>query len=246
MTPFLSVVIPAYNEERRLPPTLDKTAAYLLDSLRRPAEILVVNDGSTDRTAEAVREAAGRLAREGLRIELIENPGNQGKGYSVRHGMLEAAGEWALFTDADLSSPIEEADKLFEAVRRGPHDIAFGSRALDRSLVGKRQPLLREMAGRMFNVFVRLGAGLPFADTQCGFKLFSRRAARAVFSKQRMDGFGFDVEVLYLARKLGFSAVEVPVRWFNVEGTTVSTLDGLDAFLDIARVRWNDLRGRYG
>lgn len=241
----VSVVIPAYNEEERLPPSLERVAEYLRARPKREAEIVVVNDGSSDRTAEVARQAAERLTGGNVRVRVLDNPGNKGKGYSVRHGMRKAECEWALFTDADLSSPIEELDKLTEAVESGAYEVAFGSRALDRSLVGKHQPMLREIAGRSFNLCVRLGAGLPYKDTQCGFKLFSRRAAQAVFAKQRMDGFGFDVEILFLARKLGFPAVEVPVRWFDAEGSKVSTLNGLNAFLDIIRVRCNDLLGRY-
>ncbi len=200
----LSLVVPAYNEESRLPPSLDRMVAYLRKRGPRQAEILVVDDGSKDRTSEIVREAAARLKGEGVEIRLVENPGNRGKGYSVRHGMLEARGEWALFTDADLSAPIEELDTLLEVVRTGRYDGAIGSRALDRELVGKHQPMMRELSGRLFNMAVRLGAGLSYRDTQCGFKLFSRRAFQEIFRRQRLDRFGFDVEILYLAKKLGF------------------------------------------
>jgi dolichyl-phosphate beta-glucosyltransferase len=159
--------------------------------------------------------------------------------------MLEASGEWALFTDADLSAPIEELAKLLDVAQKKGLDGAIGSRALDRDLVGVHQSALREYSGRLFNLAVRIGAGLPYMDTQCGFKLFTRRAAREIFRRQRLDRFGFDVEILYLARKLGFRIAETPVRWNDVEGTKVGLLNGADAFLDIARVRWNDLRGRY-
>ncbi len=241
----LSLVVPAYNEESRLPPSLDRMVAYLRASGPRPAEILVVDDGSKDRTGDIVREAATRLNGDGVEIRLVENPGNRGKGYSVRHGMLEARGEWALFTDADLSAPIEELEILLEVARSEGYDGAIGSRALDRALVGKHQPMIRELSGRLFNMAVRLGAGLSYRDTQCGFKLFSHRAAQEIFRRQRLDRFGFDVEILYLARKLGFRIAETPVRWNDVEGTKVSLLSGADAFVDIARVRWNDMLGRY-
>ena len=245
MQSSLSVVIPAYNEQARLPASLEQVAAYLLSAPERSAEILIVNDGSTDRTAEVCRGLATRLAHDRLHIEVLENPGNRGKGYSVRHGMGKAQYEWVLFTDADLSAPIGECDKLLAAVAGSAHEVAIGSRGLDRSLIGVHQPFFREAMGRVFNLVVRVIAGLSFADTQCGFKLFSRRAAKEVFAVQMLDRFGFDVEILYLARKLGFGIAEVPVRWNDVTGTKVQALGGADAFLDILRVRWNDLRGRY-
>ena len=243
--PALSVVIPAYNEEKRLPPSLERMVEYLARSQFSPTEIVVVDDGSSDDTAGAVRLASERLGREGLTILLLENPGNRGKGYSVRHGMLQARHEWALFSDADLSAPIEEVEKLVDAAQRGPHDGAIGSRAIDRSLIGVRQPLLRELMGRFFNVVMRLGAGLSYSDTQCGFKLFRREAAQQIFQRQRLDGFGFDVEILYIAKQIGLSIAEVAVRWNDVEGTKVGALQGVDAFADILRVRWNGLRGLY-
>lgn len=244
MLSSISVVIPAYNEEKRLPGSLEQVSEYLRDKSGVPAEILVVNDGSRDATREVAQSLARRLAN-GPAIRVLENPGNCGKGYSVRHGMLEASHDWVLFTDADLSAPIEECDKLIAAVDASGPDIAIGSRALDRSLIGVHQSGFRESMGRFFNLMVRLGAGLPFLDTQCGFKLFSRRAARAIFACQQLERFGFDVEILYLAHKLGFRAVEVPVRWNHCEGTKVGMLSGADAFLDVWRVRRNDWLGKY-
>ena len=241
----LSLVVPAYNEESRLPPSLDRIVSYLRESGPRPVEILVVDDGSSDGTREVVRAAAARLADSDIEIKLLENPGNRGKGYSVRHGMLKSKADWALFTDADLSAPIEELDKLLAVAWDGGFDGAIGSRALDRDLVGVHQSRMREYSGRLFNMAVRLGVGLPYLDTQCGFKLFSREAAQQIFRRQRLDRFGFDVEILYLAKKLGFRIIEIPVRWNDVEGTKVSLLSGADAFLDIARVRCNDILGRY-
>lgn len=237
----LSIVIPAYNEQHRLPPTLAKLDTYLATRSFAFVEIVVVNDGSTDRTAEVVQRAA---EERGL-CRLLENPGNRGKGYSIRHGMLEARGSWILFTDADLSTPIEELGKLEAALEAGQAKIAIGSRALDRSLVEVRQHGLRESAGRFFNLVMRIITGMPFRDTQCGFKLFEAEAAREIFRRQRLDGFGFDVEILYIARRLGYQVAEVPVRWQDVAGTKVSLARGLDAFVDILRVRWNDLQGRY-
>lgn len=238
----ISIVIPAYNEETRLPASLDAVTQYVRRGRWRFTEILVVDDGSTDATAQ-VAEAYAATHPE---VRLLRNPGNRGKGYSVRHGVLKAAGDWVLFTDADLSAPIEEAEKLFGAVEEHKAQIAFGSRGLDRSLIEVHQSWFRETAGRLFNVFVRLLAGLPYADTQCGFKLFERGAAREIFRRQRLDRFGFDVEVLYLARRLGFRAVEVPVRWRHSEGTKVSMWrDSVNMFFDLLRIRWNDWRGRY-
>lgn len=245
MRPSLSVVIPAYNEEKRLPGNLKRIAAYLAEGGFPRAEVLVVNDGSSDQTAVNASRLAGELSRPNLSIRVLNNPGNRGKGYSVRHGMQEAAGDWVLFSDADLSAPIEECDKLLRAVNGDSYQGAIGSRGLDRSLIGVHQPFFREMMGRIFNLFVRTIAGLPYADTQCGFKLFSKYAAKAIFSKQSLDRFGFDVEILYLAKKLRLPVAEVPVVWNDCEGTKVRLFGGVDAFLDILRVRWNDLRGKY-
>ena len=197
---------------------------------------MVVNDGSRDRTAE-IAHAAG--------VRVVDNPGNRGKGYSVRHGMLEAAGDWALFSDADLSAPIEELEKLWAAVEREDAQAAIGSRALDRSLIGVHQPAFRENMGRVFNFLMRLETGLPFRDTQCGFKLFQTSAAREIFKRQRLDGFGFDVEVLFIAKRLGYRTLEVAVRWNDVLGTKVSMLAGAKGFLDPVKVRWNSITGKY-
>jgi glycosyltransferase involved in cell wall biosynthesis len=233
----VSIVIPAYNEEKRLPATLETVGCYLERSGWQFAEVLVVDDGSADATADAAARFAG--------VRVLRNPGNRGKGYSVRHGMLEARGDWVLFSDADLSSPIEELERLWAAAETSGARVAIGSRALDRSLIGVRQPALRENLGRFFNLVVRLATGLPSWDTQCRFKLFEAGAAREIFRRQLLDGFGFDVEVLFLAQRLGYHAIEVPVRWNNAEGTKVSLVRGLAAFLDPLRVRWNQFRGRY-
>ena len=241
----LSVVIPSYNEEKRLPPSLERVAEYLRRQPDRRSEILVVNDGSSDRTGEISREMAGKIQAGNLSMRVLENPGNRGKGYSVRHGAAESRCDWVLFTDADLSAPIEECDKLLAAVGEGSNEVAIGSRALDRSLIGVHQPFFRELMGRAFNLVVRVSTGLSFADTQCGFKLFSARAAHDIFPKQQLERFGFDVEILFLARKYGFNVAEVPVRWNDVAGTTVAAMSGADAFLDILRVRKNDWRGKY-
>jgi glycosyltransferase involved in cell wall biosynthesis len=232
----ISIIIPAYNEEKRLPATLSTVQAYLKAASWEFTEIVVVDDGSRDATAEIARKAG---------VRLLQNPGNRGKGYSVRHGMLDAKGDWLLFSDADLSTPIEELEKLWTAVEREHAQAAIGSRDLDRSLIGVRQPLFREFGGRFFNVVIRLVTGLPFHDTQCGFKLFEVAAAREIFRRQRVERFGFDVEVLFIAQRLGYRTLEVPVRWNDVAGTKVKMLGALAAFLDPLKVRWNSIAGKY-
>ena len=190
--PELSIIIPAFNEERRLPKTLERIYAYLAAQTMR-FEVIVVDDGSTDSTADFVRQSGGQYPH----LRLISNGGNRGKGFSVRHGMREASGEIALFTDADLSAPIEEADKLIAALRDEAYDVAIGSRAMDRSLITVHQSGLREVAGMIFNFMVRCITGVPFVDTQCGFKAFRRDRAGIIFEQQRIEGFGFDVEILF-------------------------------------------------
>ena len=241
MTRSLSIVIPAYDEEKRLPGTLERVTGYLKGGTWKFSEVLVVDDGSRDGTVRVAEEFRARVPS----VRVLRNPGNQGKGYSVRHGMMEAKGEWMLFTDADLSTPIEELEKLWTAVQEARAQVAIASRALDRSLIGVHQPFLRESGGKLFNLAARVVTGLPFWDTQCGFKLFEANAAREIFRRQRLERFGFDVEVLFIARKLGYSTIEVPVRWNDVAGTKVGTVSGLSAFLDPLRVRLHQLRGRY-
>jgi glycosyltransferase involved in cell wall biosynthesis len=237
----LSIVIPAYNEEQRLPSTLDQVLQWLDQSPFRDAEVLIVDDGSSDGTAKLVEARAHAEPR----LRLVRNPGNRGKGYAVRNGMLSASGEWVLMSDADLSAPIEELSKLLDAVRAKGASIAIGSRALDRSLIGVHQSQWRELSGIFFNRIMRTITGLPFADTQCGFKLYHRDAARRVFALQRLEGFSFDVEDLFIARSLGIPTIEVPVRWNNVEGTKVSLWHGIASFLDLLLVRWYWLQGLY-
>ena len=237
----LSIVVPAFNEERRLPSTLDVIFAWLDGGPFRDAEVLVVDDGSGDTTAALVESRAAMEPR----LRLIRNPGNRGKGYAIRHGMHEAKGDWILFSDADLSAPIDELPKLLAAAEERGAAIAIGSRALDRSLIGVHQSQWREISGIFFNQIMRLITGLPFADTQCGFKLFRRDVARRVFPLQRLDGFSFDVEDLFIARQLRIPTIEVPVRWNNVEGTKVGIAQGIASFLDLLRIRWNWLQGRY-
>ena len=237
--PDLSIIIPSYNEESRLPATLERIAAYLSDS-QCEAEVLVVDDGSKDGTA-AVADYF-RIKIPTLRV--IANGVNRGKGYSVRHGMQEARGRIALFTDADLSAPIEEAGKLIDAL--DTHDVAIGSRAMDRSLISVHESPFREFAGIIFNKIVRIILWLPFVDTQCGFKAFRREPCAILFQQQTIERFGFDPELLYLARHHGLRAVEIPVRWGHSPATKVSMLrDSIQMFIDIFTIRWNSLCGRY-
>ncbi len=235
----LSVIIPAYNEELRLPATLERIAAYL-STFGREAEVLVVDDGSKDGTA-AVAEYF-RVKIPTLRV--VSNGVNRGKGYSVRHGMQEARGRIALFTDADLSAPIEEAGKLIDALES--NDVAIGSRAMDRGLITVHESPFREFAGIIFNKIVRIILWLPFVDTQCGFKAFRRERCGIIFEQQKIERFGFDPELLYLARHHGLRAVEIPVRWGHSPATKVSMLrDSLQMFVDVFTIRWNSLMGRY-
>ncbi len=239
--PFLSVVIPAYNEYLRIGKSLEKIRQYL-DSKDFRSELVVVDDGSTDRTPELLREAAASLPT----MRVFRNEPNQGKGYSVRRGVLEARGEFALFTDADLSAPIEEADKLLAAIKSQQADAAAGSRALERQLVGIHQPWFREYAGRGFNLLVRLFTGLKIRDTQCGLKLFRRATTRRAFELQRSTGFGFDPELLFLIQRLGGKLVEVPVRWYDDPATRVRLLrDSSTMFFDLVRLRWRVWTGKY-
>ena len=236
----LSIIIPSYNEEARLPETLQRIAEYL-PTLGLRTEVLVVDDGSTDRTAAVAESFCGKLT--GLRVLL--NGTNRGKGYSVRHGMLESQGDMVLFTDADLSAPIEESDKLLTALNKG-YDVAIGSRAMDRSLISTHQSIFREFAGIIFNKIVRIVLRLPFVDTQCGFKAFRRERTQIIFEQQRIEGFGFDPELLYLARHHGLRAIEIPVRWGHSSATTVNMMgDSLKMFVDIFTIRWNSMSGRY-
>jgi len=238
--PCYSIVVPAYNEGQRIAGSLEKILAFVAQQ-QWEAEVIVVNDGSRDNTAAIV----GEFSRGHASVRLLENPGNRGKGYTVRHGMLEAAGDLLLFTDADLSSPIEEARKLFEAIAGGA-DIAIGSRWLQAELQKERQPLYRQLFGRIFNLLLRLILGLRFKDTQCGFKAFTRPAAQAIFARQLINRWGFDPEVLFLAPKLGFRVHEIGVRWSHDERSKINPVtDGFKMFLELLKIRWNDLTGRY-
>lgn len=230
--PALSLVIPAYNEEKRLPVSLARIAEWL--GSRTPplsAEVLVVDDGSSDRTATVAEKTAAGL---GLPFRVLRLEENRGKGAAVRAGVLAASGEHVLVTDADLSTPIEEVEKLLAA----DAPVAIGSRGLDATLVKERQSLFRVASGKTFNLLVRLLVVSGIRDTQCGFKLFQRDVAREVFSRTTVDRFAFDVEALLLSRRLGYRITEVPVLWFNSPDTRVGLGSGLEAFAALFRIRW--------
>ena len=237
----ISIVIPAYNESQRLGPSLDR----ILNFIRHrewDAEVIVVDDGSQDSTAEIVQ----RYAENTGIVSLVKNPGNRGKGYSVRNGVMNARGSVILFTDADLSSPIEEAPKLLIALEAGA-DVAIGSRWMRSELQTQRQSLARQVLGRGFNLLLRVFLGLHFKDTQCGFKAFRRSAADALFSRQRIEGWGFDPEILFLARQLDLEVAEVPVVWGHDDRTRIHPiLDSSRMALEMLRIRWYAFSGKYG
>lgn len=236
----LSILVPVFNERYLVGESLARLAILEDHPNLSRIEVIVVDDGSTDGTARAVAEWQQKIP--GLR--LVSNNGNRGKGYSVRHGMLEARGRVALFTDADLSAPIDEAAKLLAALESA--DVAIGSRDIDRSLIEIHQSRMRELAGIIFNWMMRLFTGLPFHDTQCGFKVFAMPESRIIFEQQRIDDFGFDPEILFLARRHGLRTVEVPVRWAHDPRTKVHVVrDSLRMFADLLIIRWNALAGRY-
>ncbi|MHB8889289.1 MAG: dolichyl-phosphate beta-glucosyltransferase, partial [Acidobacteriaceae bacterium] len=233
-------VIPSFYDSARIGKTLERVLACVAHHAW-DAEVLVVDDGSRDTTVSIV-EAWMNTHKN---LHLVQNPGNRGKGYSVRNGLLQAAGEIVMFTDADLSSPMEEAERLFAALDAGA-DVAIGSRWLDRTRQTIHQPLYRQFFGRCFNWITRTVMGLPFADTQCGFKAFRRSAAQVIFRLQTIERWGFDPEILFIARKLGYTIQEVPVTWGHDERSRISYLkDGLKMLEEMAYIRWNSLVGRY-
>lgn len=238
--PAISIVIPAYNEGQRIEQTLQRVLACVYNR-QWNAEVLVIDDGSSDTTREIVQ----RYMPTHDFLHLIPNQGNRGKGYSVRNGMLQAAGDVVLFTDADLSAPIEEAERLFEAIANGA-DVAIGSRWLDRGRQTRNQPVYRRVFGRCFNKVTRTIMGLPYADTQCGFKAFRRSAAQTIFRLQRIERWGFDPELLFIARRLGFRIQEVAVTWGHDERTKMSYLrDGAQMLEELFSIRANGALGRY-
>jgi dolichyl-phosphate beta-glucosyltransferase len=234
---YLSIVVPAYNEELRIGATIRRIRSYT-DAQQFRVEVIVVDDGSTDATAEVV---AGFPEVRILRV----SP-NRGKGFAVRHGALQAAGKFVLFTDADLSAPIDEADTLVAALESDGADAAIGSRAIRRELIGIRQPILRDYSGRCYNLLVRLFTGLRLSDTQCGFKLFRMETTRRAFELQSVEGFGFDPELLFLIARLGGKIVEVPVHWNHDPASKVRfPRDPIQMFADLINLRWRAIRGNY-
>jgi dolichyl-phosphate beta-glucosyltransferase len=243
MTPSLSIIVPAYNEGARLGKSLRAIVDYL-NGYAPEAELIVVDDGSTDHTASAARE--GLTNSQNLRTSVISYRSNLGKGRAVRLGLLASRSDIALFTDADLSTPITETPKVVEPISRGECDLAFGSRALDRSLIGVHQPWRREQGGRVFNLAVRLATGLPFWDTQCGFKAFRMNVCRPLIEGATIDRFGFDVELLYLAYRAGLQLKEIPVRWNHAEGSKINfASDSLKMLSEVGRIRQQARRGVY-
>ena len=238
-SPKLSIVIPSFNEERRLPATLERIVSYIRAS-GRETEVIVVDDGSTDGTIRVADSFRAKIPN----LRVVSNGQNRGKGYSVRHGSMEARGDIVLFTDADLSAPIEEADKLF--AKMDEYDVAIGSRAVDRKLIEVHESRFRELAGIIFNRIVRVILRLPFVDTQCGFKAFRRESCKIIFEQQTIERFGFDPELLYLARHHGLRTAEVAVRWAHSPATKVNMWrDSIQMFLDVVIIRWNAICGRY-
>jgi dolichyl-phosphate beta-glucosyltransferase len=243
MSVSLSIVIPAYNEAVRLGTTLPKILEYLSKDIPE-SELIIVDDGSSDNTAEVAREILS--TSEGLRTCVLSYQSNLGKGRAVRLGLLASRGEVALFSDADLSTPITETPRLVEPIRRGECDLAFGSRALDRTLIGVHQPWRREQGGRIFNLIVRLATGLPFWDTQCGFKAFRMSVCRPIIEGATVDRFGFDVELLFIAHRAGLRLREVPVRWDHNEGSKVNVAsDSVKMIGEVALIRQQARRGIY-
>ena len=237
--PVLSIVVPAFNEAARIGDSIEKIDTFVRRS-SVSCEVIVVDDGSVDDTSAVVR----RYQAQNLR--LIRNEENHGKGYTVRQGVLAAKGQYVLFTDADLSAPIEEATKLLNVARNEGADVVIGSRAVDRSYIEKHQSHFREAGGIAFNLMVRVLLGLRLHDTQCGFKLFHLQRSRPIFEKQTRSGFGFDPELLFLAKRHGLTIRETPVRWRHTEGSKVKPIrDGMRMLFDLVRIRWNALIGRY-
>jgi glycosyltransferase involved in cell wall biosynthesis len=239
----LSIVIPAFEEQVRLGDSLLKILLYIeKNSLR--AELIVVDDGSSDRTAEIARDACAEFPK--IKTNVIRYEKNRGKGYAVKTGLLASSGDIALFSDADLSTPIEELPKVVEPIRAGEFDVVFGSRELDKSLINTHQSWRREQGGRVFNFVVRSMTGLPFLDTQCGFKAFNMLKFRPLLPLMQIERFGFDIEFLYVAFHKGLRLAEIPVVWNHCEGTKVEMWrDSRRTFNEVRLIRRNAKQGKY-
>jgi dolichyl-phosphate beta-glucosyltransferase len=243
MKPQVSIVVPAYEEEERLGDSIREILAYVREN-GIDAELIVVDDGSRDRTAEVAKQVCGEF--ESAKTQVIRYETNRGKGFAVKTGLLAASADIALFSDADLSTPIGEMHKLIDPIAAGEYDVTFGSRALDRSLIGTHQPWRREQGGKVFNLIVRLMTGMPFWDTQCGFKAFNLIKFRPLLDIMKIERFGFDVEFLYVARLYGLRLNEIPVRWNNDERSKVNVFrDSLRMFDEVRQIRKNSRIGVY-
>lgn len=243
MIPAISIIVPAYEEQARLGDSVKRILAYIRRETLA-AELIVVDDGSTDKTAETAETAAREFP--GVPTKVVRYEPNRGKGYAVKTGLLAARAAIAVFSDADLSTPIEELPKLVAPIQTGEYDLTFGSRALDRSLIGTHQPWRREQGGKVMNLIIRTMSGLPFADTQCGFKAFNMKRFRPLLERMTVDRFGFDVEFLFVAAHHKLRLKEIPVRWNNVEGSKVSVLrDTRRMFTELNQIRRNAKKGVY-
>ncbi len=243
MSKSLSIIVPAYNEEARLGNTVRKILE-LVKNRKLDAELIIIDDGSSDATSDVAKKVCAEFP--GSETSVIRYDENRGKGFAVKTGMISAQGKIVLFSDADLSTPIEEYEKLVGPIERGEFDVTFGSRALDRTLIGEHQPWRREQGGKIFNLFVRTLTGMPFWDTQCGFKAFNMEKFRPLLDKMTIDRFGFDVEFLYAANHAGLRLKEIPVRWNNDERTKVHIFrDSFRMFGEVREIRKNAKKGLY-
>ncbi|HRI03676.1 MAG TPA: glycosyltransferase family 2 protein [Pyrinomonadaceae bacterium] len=243
MKPSVSIVIPAFNESERIVAPL-RTILEFVEAGETAYEVIVVDDGSSDDTSEVARRIFAE--RPGVATNVIRYEKNRGKGFAVNTGLQAATADIAVFTDADLSTPITEMDKLVDPIKSGEFDVTFGSRALDRSLIGSRQPWIREQGGRVVNRIIRIMSGLDFADTQCGFKAFNMDKFRPLLDVMAIDRFGFDIEFLYVASYHGLRLAEIPVRWNDVAGSKVSPLRDTRRMMgELAQIRRNSRQGVY-
>lgn len=242
--PLVTLVIPAYNESARLGQSLEQVLAYL-KAQPFTSEVILVDDGSADDTTKVAQHYFDTHASDQVATRVLSYKPNRGKGYAVRQGLLAATGTVAVFSDADLSTPIEELPLLLTPILDGECDVVFGSRALGYHLIGQHQPWLREQSGRFFNRMVRLATGMPYSDTQCGFKAFRLSVSRPIIEGAVLDRFGFDVELLFLAHKAGLRLREQPVRWNDVAGSKVGIFSGLHGFKELWMLRQNGRQGRY-